>query len=80
MRYAVLVTKIGSLYFWVVHYLLRGAFGNFFSGVEDDDAFRKLHYCPHDVLDHDDRNPLLVQPEQDGQNIVDLRAGDLSLR
>src|SRR3989442_10270065 len=75
LRTTILFAKVGLLHGRVAHDLVRRPLGDPLAGVEDDDALGEAHHRPHDVLDHDDRDPLRVEPEQDGQDVVHLRAG-----
>src|SRR5215470_12268991 len=54
--------------------VVGAALGDLLPGVQHRDALGEPHHRPHDVLDHDDGDPALIQLEQDGQDIVDLRA------
>src|SRR5262245_47880861 len=74
-RTTILLAKVGLLDGRVPHDLVRRALGDARAHVEDDDPLREAHHRAHDVLDHDDGDPLLVQPEEDRQDVVDLRTG-----
>src|SRR5437899_2699623 len=71
-----LLAKVGLLHGRVADDLVGRALGDPLAGIEDDDALREAHHRPHDVLDHDDRDALGVEPQQDGQDVVHLAAGE----
>src|SRR5262245_16205457 len=75
-RTTILLAKIGLLDGRIAHDLRRSALGDSIARVEDHDPLREAHDRAHDVLDHDDRDPLLVQPEQDREDVVHLGAGE----
>src|SRR5205814_5777274 len=69
-----LLAKVGLLHGRVPHDLLRRAFGDAFARVEHHDALGEAHHGPHDVLDHDDRDALRAQSEEDGEDVVHFGA------
>src|SRR6185503_5899366 len=71
-----LSAKVGPLHFRVLHDLLGRSLADDPSRVEAHDTLRETHHRLHDVLDHDDRDPGVVQRAQDREHLVDLVAGE----
>src|SRR5262249_10324688 len=69
-----LFTEVGSFDALVGEDLVGDALGDLLADVEDGDALGEAHHRPHDVLDHDDGDPALVELEENRQDVVDLRA------
>src|SRR6516162_3668058 len=67
-----LLAKIGPLDLGVADRLLRRAVGDLLAGDQHDEPARKAHHRPHDVLDQDDRDALLVEAHQHRQDLLDL--------
>src|SRR5205823_7327721 len=68
-----LFAKISPFDFRVADHLLRHAIGDLLAGHQHDQPSRKAHHCPHDVLDQHDRDALLIEPQQHGDDFLDLR-------
>ena len=49
------------------------AVGDLLAGDQHDQALRELHHRAHDVLDQDDGDAALVEPDQQADDVVDLR-------
>src|SRR6266705_2229575 len=67
-----LFAKIGPFDLRVAHDVLRQAVGDLLAGDEHDEPGREAHYRAHDVFDQDDRDALLVEAHEDGDDLLDL--------
>src|SRR5271157_652964 len=56
----VFISQVGLYDLFTAHHLLRRSFHNLFSGIQDNYPMRDLHYCFHNVLDHDHRHPAFL--------------------
>src|SRR5215471_21258019 len=67
-----LLPKIRPLYFGIADDVVGTAVGNLASGDEHDQALREAHHGAHDVLDENNRNSTLVEPDQQRDDIAHL--------
>src|SRR5450631_1114313 len=70
-----LFAKVGSYDFSIVHDNVGGIVGDLFARDQYDRALRKRHHRPHNMFDHDDRDALLVELEQEQNDFVDFGIG-----
>src|SRR5262249_10603399 len=68
-----LLPKVGPLDFRIADHVRRQAVGDLPAGDQHDQALREAHHRPHDVLDQDDGDAVLVEPRQQHQDVLDLR-------
>src|SRR6266567_995370 len=65
-----LFAKVGFHDFGVARDRLRVAVGDLAPGDEHRDPLGEFHHRAHHVLDHDDRDAPLLQPEEERQDVV----------
>src|SRR5438093_13419142 len=70
-----LFPKVGLHDFGVADHDLRVAVGDLAPGHEHRDALGEFHHRAHHVLDHDDRDTLLLQAEEEREDVVHLGGG-----
>src|SRR5437016_2881876 len=68
----VLLAEVRFDHFAVAHDLLRRAFGNLLTVVQDDDALAQAHDGFHHVLDHEDRHTRGVHLADQLHRLLDL--------
>src|SRR6185437_4550668 len=73
MMLLALGAKVRSHHARVLQHLLRQSVSNLLAGNEHDQALRKGHHRPHDVLDHDDGDAALVEPDQQLDDVLHFR-------
>src|SRR5215207_953035 len=67
-----LFAKVSLHDFRIAHDVLGRTVGDLLAGDQHGQPLGELHHRPHDVLDHDHGDALLVQPDQERDDLVDL--------
>src|SRR4249920_115757 len=68
-----LLAKVSPLDLGVADHLGRRAVRDLLAGDQHDQALRELHHGAHDVLDEDDGDAALVEPDEQVDDVVDFR-------
>src|SRR6478752_550994 len=68
-----LLAKVSPLDLGVADHLGRRAVRDLLAGDQHDQALRELHHRAHDVLDEDDGDAALVEPDEQVDDVVDFR-------
>src|SRR6516165_1662978 len=68
-----LSAKVSPLHIGIANHRLGPAVRDFLARDQHDQPLREFHYRAHDVLDQDDGDAALVEPDEQGDDVVDLR-------
>src|SRR5215475_9592824 len=67
-----LLAKVSPFHLGIANHRVGQAVGDFLAGDQHDQPLRELHHRAHDVLDQNDGDPALVQPDEQAHDVVDL--------
>src|SRR5215472_1073348 len=68
-----LLAKVSPFHLGIADHRLGPAVRDLLAGDQDDQPLRESHHRAHDVLDQDDGDAVLVEPDEQGDDVVDLR-------